>query len=280
MGNICWIASYPKSGNTWVRAFIANYLDGGTTPVDINTLHERSVAEARAERYRPYVAGGDTTRAGIADLCAIRSMVHADIARQAPGTVFVKTHNFMGAYQDFPLHNMAVTSGAVYVVRNPMDVAVSLANYFAFTIDQAIDFMAEEMTGTRSEAENVPQVINSWSVHVASWTGQDNPAVLVLRYEDLLDKPLKFFRKLVAFLGQPRDDARLRRAVACSSFGSLQSQERAGGFVERHEDARRFFRAGRKNQWRDALDAGQVRRIVADHGQQMARFRYLPPGLR
>jgi len=51
MGNICWVASYPKSGNTWVRAFIANYLENGARPVDINTLHERSQAEARAFRF-------------------------------------------------------------------------------------------------------------------------------------------------------------------------------------------------------------------------------------
>ena len=61
MGNICWIASYPKSGNTWMRAFIANYLANERSPVDLNSLHERSQAEAKAWRFSAYVPGGDTT---------------------------------------------------------------------------------------------------------------------------------------------------------------------------------------------------------------------------
>lgn len=280
MGNICWVASYPKSGNTWVRAFIANYLDNTPRPVDINTLHERSQAEARAYRFAKFVPGGDTTALDLEEICALRPLVQADMAAAAQGTIFVKTHNFHGAYRGYPLHHAAVTSGAIYIVRNPLDVAISLANYFAFSLDEAIDFMAEELTGTLNEPENVAQVISSWSLNVASWTAEPSPSVLVLRYEDLLDKPLKAFRKVVALMGLPRDDARLKRAIAHTSFRQMQAQERSGGFVERHEDARSFFRAGRKGQWRDVLSEQQVARLVGVHREQMARFRYLPAGMR
>ena len=278
MGNICWVASYPKSGNTWVRAFIANYLENGAQPVDINTLHERSQAEARAFRFARHAPGGDTLALDLEGVCALRTTVQAEMAAQARGTIFVKSHNFHGAYRGFPLHNAAVTSGAIYIVRNPLDVAVSLANYFAFTTEQAIDFMAEELTGTLNEPENVAQVISSWSLNVSSWTAEPNPSVLVLRYEDLLDKPLKAFRRVVALMGLPRDDQRLKRAVERTSFRQMQAQEAATGFVERHEDARRFFRAGREGQWREMLNDEQVQRIVNDHREQMQRFRYLPRG--
>ena len=277
MGNLLWIASYPKSGNTWMRAFIENYLQNLPRPIDINALLQLSTAEARADRYQAYAGQGkDTRELSTEEICAIRPLVHADMARQARGTIFVKTHNFLGEFGGHPLHNSAVTSGAIYLVRNPLDVAVSLANYFAYPIDTAIDYMADEMTGTPNETENVPQVISSWSKHVRSWTENPEDSVLVLRYEDLLDNPDKGFRKVVSLLGQKRDPTRLKKAIRFSSFDQLKSQESRGGFVEKHENANAFFRQGRKNQWRKKLTNAQVQKIVDVHKVQMNRYRYLP----
>ena len=278
MGKLLWIASYPKSGNTWVRAFIENYLRNRPQAIDINTLHQVSLAESRAFLYEPFITGGDTTAASVEEICAIRPLVHADMARRAQGTVFVKTHNFHGEFAGYPLHNSSVTSGAIYIVRNPLDVVLSLANYFDHSMDEAIEFMAEERTGTPNEKENVPQIITSWSTHVQSWTQNIGEETLVLRYEDMLDNPVKVFRKLVSFLGQKRDPARLKRAVRFSSFEQLKSQEKQRGFVEKHENARSFFRQGQKNQWREKLTDEQVKKIIDSHGEQMTRFNYLPPG--
>jgi hypothetical protein len=278
MGNLFWIASYPKSGNTWVRAFIENYLQNRDRPVDINTLFRVSRAEARAELYAPYIQGGDTTTLSIEEICAMRPLVHADMARRARGTIFVKTHNFQGEVGGYPLHSPAVTSGAVYIVRNPLDVVLSLANYFGYTTDEAIDYMAEESIATPNERENVPQIITSWSYHVQSWTQDSGGAVLTLRYEDMLDDPVRTFRKLVSFLGLRRDPARLKKAIRFSSFQQLSLQESRRGFVEKHENAGSFFRQGRKNQWRDQLTDQQVCEIVDRHREQMARFNYLPQG--
>lgn len=278
MGNLLWIASYPKSGNTWVRAFIENYLRNRPRAIDINTLHQVSQAESRSFLYQPFVKGGDTTAASVEEICAIRPLVHADMARRAQGTVFVKTHNFHGEFAGHPLHNSSVTSGAIYIVRNPLDVVLSLASYFGHTLDEAIEHMAEDRTGTPNEKENVPQIITSWSMHVQSWTQDTGAETLVLRYEDMLDNPLKTFRKLVSFLGQKRDPVRLKKAIRFSSFEQLKSQEKQGGFVEKYEHARSFFRQGQKNQWREKLTDEQVKKIIDSHAEQMARFNYLPPG--
>jgi hypothetical protein len=277
MGNLLWIASYPKSGNTWMRAFIENYVQNLPQPVDINQLFRDSVAEAKAEHFRAYIEQGrDTTSLTAEEICTIRPLVQANMARQANGTIFVKTHNFLGEFGGYPLHNSAVTSGAIYMVRNPLDVAVSMANYFAYPIDVAIDYMAEEMTGTPNEKENVPQIISSWSTHVQSWTEKSEDRILILRYEDMLDNPVKVFKKVVSFLGQKRDPVRLKKAIRFSSFDQLKTQESQKGFVERHEDAKTFFRRGQKNQWRQKLTETQVQKIVNTHESQMKRFRYLP----
>ncbi|MDX1460472.1 MAG: sulfotransferase domain-containing protein [Xanthomonadales bacterium] len=277
MGNICWIASYPKSGNTWVRAFIENYVQDPPRPVDINRLFLNSTAEARAERFQAYAGQGrQTTQMSTEEVCAVRPLVQADIARQANGTVFVKTHNFLGEFAGYPLHSGAVTSAAIYIVRNPLDVCVSMARYFGYTIDEAIDYMGEEMTGTPNEPHHVPQIISSWSSNVESWTAQADDSILVLRYEDLLDQPQKWFRKVESFLHLRKNPARLRKAIRFSSFEQLKAQEGKEGFVEKHENAGAFFRKGRKNQWRETLSPEQVERLKDDHREQMARFGYLP----
>jgi hypothetical protein len=277
VGNILWIASYPKSGNTWVRAFIHNYLANSAS--HINTIHQQSIDEVKAFRYQKYLAADqNTTDLDLETLCSIRPFVHSDIAATANGTVFVKSHNFQGQYKNHPLHNWSVSSGAIYVVRNPLDVAISMSNYFGYSIGEAIDYMADDMAGTPNEAENVPQVITSWSLNVSSWSLEPSDNLLVLRYEDLLSNPKKYFRKVEALLGLKKDPKRLIQAIKASSFNNLKKQEQTTGFVEKHEAANSFFRKGTANQWKTQLTDQQIKRIVDDHGEQMARFKYLPAG--
>ena len=277
MGNLLWIASYPKSGNTWIRAFIENYLQNSDRPVDINSLHKVSTAESYAHRFQQYLKDGQrTTDLTIKEICALRPKVQRDIARQAKGTVFVKTHNYYGEYEGYALHNGSVTSRAIYVVRNPLDVTLSMSNYFNYSIDKTIEYMAEEMTGTPNEAENVPQIITSWSMHVESWTREDNPALLVLRYEDLLSDPRKAFRKVESFLKLRKDPSRLKKAIKHSSFDQLKAQEQKHGFVEKHEASNWFFHHGKKNLWREVLSDAQVQKIVDIHRVQMERYKYIP----
>lgn len=277
MGNILWLASYPKSGNTWVRTFIQNYLANGESPIDINTIHQNSVDEVKAYRYQPFISKGQlTTDLSLEEVCAIRPMVHAQMAAEAPATLFVKTHNFQGEYKGYPLHNWQVSSGAIYIVRNPLDVAVSLKHYFDYSYDDAIAYMAESMAGTPNEPENVPQIISSWSQHVASWTQEGGNNMLTLKYEDLLSNPQRGFRKIVSLLGLKKEVKRLTKAIRHSSFSQLKKQEQQLGFVEKHENAESFFRKGVKEQWREELSEAQVRQIISDHKEQMQRFKYIP----
>jgi hypothetical protein len=277
MGNIVWVASYPKSGNTWVRAFIENYIQDLDSAVDINTMHRISTAESAAHRYQPYLPAekSATTELSLDEICQIRPQVQSDIAQQAHGTTFVKTHNYLGEYNGYPLHNSSVTAGAIYVVRNPLDVVISMANYFGYTIDEAIDYLAEDMTGTPNESYHVPQIITSWSMHVSSWTS-DTESKVILRYEDILDDPKKAFRKIESFLGLKKDPKRLKNAIKHSSFLQLKSQEAKSGFVEKHENANAFFRKGGKHQWKEKLTDEQVQRVISSHHELMKKFKYLP----
>ncbi len=275
MSSIVWLASYPKSGNTWVRAFIQNYLDASDRPSDINALDKYFADESKPNWYKPYVQGS-ITELDLAQICALRPNVQRDIAASKRGSILVKTHNFLGEYDGMPLHEMSVTAGAVYVVRNPLDVVLSLADHFDLSVDEAILFMNSEATGSPTDEANVASVLTSWSAHVCSWTENSNNTTCVLRYEDLLTKPAKGFRSLVSFLGLQADPALLRQAILFSSFPEMRKQEKHHGFIERSPNSRRFFRAGRKDQWRTELSRGQVGLIVDAHRNQMRRFKYLP----
>lgn len=277
MGNILWLASYPKSGNTWVRAFLANLLADSLEPVALDELPRYCEDEARPELFAA-VAGRPSTALDFAEIAALRPQVHALIAARSQGTRLVKTHNYAGAFDGHPTHNMEVSAGAVYVVRNPLDVAVSMTHHFGISLDAAIDRLADDQVATANDALFVTQFLSSWSLHVKSWADLASERILVLRYEDLLAKPVKQFTRVARLLGQAQDRARIDRAVRHASFRSLASMERRTGFAEARDSATPFFRQGRTNQWRAVFDPEQVRRVVEAHREQMARFRYLPPG--
>jgi hypothetical protein len=177
-----------------------------------------------------------------------------------------------------PLHNPDVSAGAIYVVRNPLDVVVSMTYHFGLTLDEAIERLGNEQVATLNEAMFVTQIVSSWSVHVKSWADLESDRILVLRYEDLSEKPGKHFAKVARLVGIGQDRARIERAVKHAGFQSLSSMERKHGFVEASQKTERFFRQGKMNQWREVLSREQVRRIVDVHREQMQRFGYVPAG--
>ncbi len=278
MGNIVWLASYPKSGNTWLRAFIYNLIEQPATPGQIDMLPKYFESESDPRWYLPLTGGRALHDCSAEEIIAMKAGVHRQIAASRPrGSVFTKTHNQFGNYNEYPLHNISVMSGAIYMLRNPLDVVLSLSDHFGLSIDEGIDFMANEETATPSNLENVVSFLGSWSAHVASWTRQVHPQIIVLRYEDMLDKPLKAFGQVAKLIGLGKDKNPIKRAIRFSSFTELKKQESKQGFVERSPNSRSFFRKGRKNQWVEGLSDDQVARMVEQHREQMHRFNYIPP---
>lgn len=277
MGNIVWLASYPKSGNTWLRAFLANLVADRGVAVPLAELSNHCDDEALPERFSE-LAGKPSHELDIGAISALRPRVQARIAAARSGSVFVKTHNMSGSFDGHPLHNPEVGVAAIYVVRNPLDVAVSMTHHFGLSADQAIAWLGNENAATGNDNRYVTQVLGSWSQHVAGWADQAGPRMLVLRYEDLLEKPAKAFGKVANLVAPGIDRQRVERAIRHAGFKTLAGMERRDGFIERSEHAGHFFRAGVAGQWRQALDREQVQRVIADHRAQMARFKYLPAG--
>ena len=277
MSRILWLASYPKSGNTWLRAFLHNLLRNPREPFDINRMSELTAGDSQAQWFRrldprpPAALSRD-------DLARLRPEAHALIAGSTRDTVMVKTHNALVAAAGVPMITQSLTAGAIYVVRNPLDVVVSYAHHLGQPADDIIALLETEGFETPATETQVPEHHGDWSTHVESWTGRAHAQLHVVRYEDMSRRPGPTFRAVAAFLGLKPPRERIERAMRHSSFRTLRAQEERTGFVERTPAQDRFFRAGKVGGWQDALSEAQVRRVVERHRTQMQRFGYLPAG--
>lgn len=275
MGKILWLASYPKSGNTWLRAFIHNLMRNPAAPVDINDMNTLTTGDSLVQWYR-HLDPRPPLAWSREDVAKMRRGAQLAMVASKRDTVIVKTHNALLAPHGLPIIQMDLTAGAIYVVRNPLDLVISLADHYGIDIDKAIEVMNDPSNGGLADGNIVFEIHSTWSNHVKSWTQKRHPGLLVVRYEDMLDKPLHTFGAITRFMGLKTSRERLDRAIELSSFKNLRSQEEAKGFQEKSDKGTKFFRVGKAGQWRTALSQEQVDRLVEHHREQMARFGYLP----
>jgi hypothetical protein len=273
-----WIASYPKSGNTWVRVFIHNLireLRGESQGAqDINALHEMTARESLSVRFTRRL-GKSAHQAAASEIAAVRMQVQADMVQGEGRPIYIKTHNAIANADGYPTINFNVTLAAIYIVRNPLDVAVSYAHYSGVPVDAIIAYMADPSGNIDVSERRTYEFMGSWSFHAASWMSVPHRPVLLLRYEDMLAAPERSFDRLSAFLRLKPDAGQLHRAIEKSSFAEMARQEEQNGFNERPETAGKFFRSGKAGQWREVLSPGQIRAIITAHGPMMMRFGYL-----
>lgn len=268
MGKIVWLASYPKSGNTWMRAFLHNYIARPAAPQSINALTEFSAVECAAAFF------GETGRVlSTEEAQRLRPAMHERLTRLHDDLVFVKTHNANLAVHGVRLCTPAQTAGALYLVRDPRDVALSYAAFTGRSCDEIIELMGHEGAANRASAVQVFEYMSSWSAHVASWAAGEN--TLITRFEDLCAEPERYFGRVIRFLGGTVEPERLRRAVEFSAFKVLAAQEADEGYSAKGDGPGPFFRAGETGGWRRGLSAAQRARIEKDHGAIMTKLGYL-----
>lgn len=275
MPGILWLASYPKSGNTWMRVFLANLILGEKEPLPFPRINEVCPSEPNEIWFRP-LTKKPVHKLSRQKLAALRTKAQERAVSLNKHVIPMKTHSFLGEDFGHPIISMAATKAAVYIIRDPRDVAISAADHYGLSIDETITLMSDPAArGQGIPGEIVYERIGSWSVHVDSWTKWGHPGIYVTRYEDLLADPLDQFTRVAKHIGVSAGQEAIKRAADFASFKALQKQEADSGFSERSVHSQRFFRSGRSGGWREKLTAQQVRRIELDHGVQMKRFAYL-----
>lgn len=276
---IVWLASYPKSGNTWVRA-IVTALSVHSHLFQVNQLGSGA---------QPFVLGGSLGRFGIDSrwlsfdendrlrTALIRSSVGTAGGDERP-PMLRKTHEMwrpgLADREPFPSD---VTRAAVVVVRDPRDVACSFAPFFGVDLDDAIDTMGSvpDMGPGQPVQCLAAQPWGSWSDHARSWLAPEVPfPVHLVRYEDLWADPVATLEPVFEAIGLGCTREQLEAAVEQASFDRLRESEALTGFLESNAVAPAFFRAGRSGGWREELSESQVAAIEADHGDVMAELGY------
>lgn len=272
---IWWIASYPKSGSTWMRCFINAAVTG--FPIDINAAFQYATVDLVKHVYQHTahlpVSDMDTREYVYYRPAALLNYLALCPHRDA----CFKTHHANVTIDSIPMCPPKLTKGILYILRDPRDICPSMAQHMGLTIDETIAFMANDKS-VINDLDGHWHWLCSWNSHVRSWIdGHDEMRFDYVRYEDMLATPVETFQKALDALGLKKiTRERLVFALEQTAFDNLQKQEKENGFSEVGQKQDRFFNYGKAGHWQDVLTTKQVRRIEENHGDVMRRFGYKP----
>jgi hypothetical protein len=270
-----WLASYPKSGNTWLRAVYSAWVTGSA--VDPNDLRDGAMAASRGAFDE--ALGVPSASMTPDEVEMVRPRADEVIAAGAREPLLRKIHDaYVRGPAGEPIVSVAATRAALYVIRDPRDVAVSYAHHSGETLEWARRRLSDRGAAMSDRADRLePQLrqrLGTWSEHVRGWVDDTPFPVAVVRYEDCVAAPVETFSRALRFAGLDVDDEAIEFAVEHAQFDRLRAAEGEHGFAERAPDAPSFFRRGPAGSWRDDLSADLAAAIAEDHREVMARFGY------
>lgn len=270
---ITWLASFPKSGNTWLRALLQAYRCGGY--LNINDMFT-AIGDSAA-CYTRAVSPIPLNDLGMAGQLQLRPAALLNALMSKPVPRIFKTHFANIRPAGVPAFIPSeFTERAVYIIRDPRDVVTSFGKFYGVGIERACEAMADNDHWIGDNGTQTVQIISSWSNHVASWGGEQRFPVHFIKYEDMLENPARELTEVLEFMGWPVDEEMVAKAVEVCELSLLREQEQETGFAENPREKERgaFFNAG-GSRWQDELAPKWIRRIERDHGDIMAKFGYL-----
>lgn len=274
-----WIASYMKSGNTWMRLMLMHVLkrvdEHWTTdqeiPIGKGPLPRSSVE--RASFIDTSLLSADEQDLLRPQLCDFEAMAESE-------RCFFKSHD---AYRfnaaGIPIHGTSAGQSALYLVRDPRDIAASLAVFWGWSPAATVQFLNNPESDLHGMPKRFSQQIFQktldWSSHVASWLEQDRLPRLLIRYEDIRAAPAPWLARALDFLEIPATASDIDRAVELTRFETLRRQEQAHGFPERFRPDTPFFRTGKSGDHLGLLGPDLVALIEQKHRPMMERLNYI-----
>ncbi len=270
---IWWIASYPKSGNTWVRMFINAYVSG--FPIDINSGFQYALGDNNKIVFQCCATKPVDILTELEQVYIRPAALVALLNMSMSKHVCLKTHHAKVKVEDMPLIPPKLSAGGVYIVRDPRDIAISFADHMGEPIDKIIKCMNMREYMAVHKISKLIHVLVTWSLHVISWTSKNvDVPIEVIRYEDMLEKTSETFRKIVKALGFSEiNEERFNFALEQTKFSNLKAMEEKEGFREKGAGDK-FFRVGKAEQWKDILTKKQIKQIEEDHAEIMEKMGY------
>ena len=282
---IIWLASYPKSGNTYVRAFLSAYYFSENGQFDFSQIsnidqfpHEKffkqkvnSISEA-SKQWLP-----------------IQKEINKDKKIR-----FFKTHSFLGNYQNNEFTSPETTLGAVYIVRDPRNVLTSLKNHYSFDDDRALEMITDKSRSLMSNNGSHASLnfISSWAENYLSWFKDNRFRRLFVKYEDLVTNKYETFRDIIVFINtlmnkvEGVNKLKLQKAIETTNFNVLKKKEISETFDGSEsnfknwrkfhsENKNLFFNLGPENDWKKILEKKISNQIENRFEEEMKRLGYL-----
>ena len=257
---IIWLASYPKSGNTWVRSLLSAYYYSEDGNFDFKLLDKIKQFPSK-DFFNKEIKSVDE---------AAENWLTAQSKIKAKNEVcFLKTHNVFGAYKGKNFTTSEFSLGAIYIVRDPRNVITSLRNHYELDYTKALEWMLNSKKYIydydKFEEYSDFQFISSWENNYKSWKSQKEFPLMIVKYEDLLNKTYSVFTDIIEFINHTTNNSqkinklKIKNSVSSTSFQKLRDSEVKHGFSEsiksRNENKQiPFFFLGPKNNWEKILN--------------------------
>ena len=280
---IIWIASYPKSGNTWLRSLISSYFFSKNGVFNFNQLanikqfscNNINSSEINSTNYQAIVSKN--------------WIPTQEIINKDKKIHFLKTHNAICSINGNSFTNQNNTVAAIYIIRDPRNVITSISNHYNLSLQDSLEFIKNKRKIIFPNKKKINHhddfnFISNWSDHYSSWKNINFAPIKIIKYEDLTRDTNKTFISILEFLSKfikfNFDKSKIKNSIDSTTFDKLAEMEREVGFAESSDSTLnskkiRFFHLGNKNTWSNLLDKNVSHDIDDFFKKEMKTLGYL-----
>ena len=282
---IIWLASYPKSGNTYVRAFLSAYYFSENGQFDFSQIS--NIDQFPHEKFFKQKVNS------ISEASKLWLPIQKEINKDKK-IRFFKTHSFLGNYQNNEFTSPETTLGAVYIVRDPRNVLTSLKNHYSLDDDKALEMITDKSRSLMSNNGSHASLnfISSWAENYLSWFKDNRFRRLFIKYEDLITNKYETFRDIIIFTNtlmnrvEGVNKSKLQKAIETTNFDILKKREISENFEASEssfknwrkfhsENKNLFFNLGPENNWKKILDLKIQKEIETNFKNEMSQLNYI-----
>lgn len=287
MKNFIWIASYPKSGNTMLRLFLASYFFTETGILKDFTSLQHIVAlnkESVLLRFNNHLDIIKRLKNNPSLISKYWNKIQKDISAKEKNKIFfMKTHNANITYKNDQFTNDKFTKCFVYVVRDPRSVLLSMMSHYKLqSYDQAKKYLMSDNAITSVHDGMLPEIMLSWKSNYLSWKNflkNNNNLGIIKKYEDMVQQPEDTFFDIIKFICNKNNleinKKKFLNSLESIKFNKLKKMENESNFPESVRDNQKFFRKGIVDEWKNTLPKNIFTEIENEYKDVLKELNYI-----